>query len=134
MSRPSTDALARVSLFRDLSPDDLATIASVAEERDVPAGEVLIRQGTTGDQFFLIGAGQVSVHQNGREIRSLGPGDYLGEIALVFGGKRTATAIAAAPTRVYVLDADSFKALLQREPAIESKVMTTINQRMRNRG
>jgi CPA1 family monovalent cation:H+ antiporter len=133
MSHPSTAALAKVSLFRDLSPDDLATVAGVAEERDVPAGEVLIRQGTTGDQFFLIGTGEVSVHQNGREIRSLGPGDYLGEIALVFGGKRTATAIAAAPTKVYVLDGESFTALLKREPAIERKVMATIDQRMRNR-
>ena len=134
MSHPSIEALAKVSLFRDLSSDHLSRIAAVAEERTVPAGEILIRQGAPGDEFFLIADGEVSVQQNGREIRVLRPGDYLGEVALVLGGKRTATAIAATATRLYVLGAEAFTAMLHREPDIETKVMTTVNERMRFRG
>jgi CRP-like cAMP-binding protein len=134
MAHPSVETLSRVSLFRDLSADHLATIAAVAEEREVPEGEVLIRQGTDGDEFFLIADGAVSVRQNGLEIRVLGPGDYLGEVALVLGGKRTATAVAAKPTKLFVLGAEAFTAMLRREPDIEARVMTTVNERMRFRG
>ena len=55
-----------------------------------PAGTVLTEQGQAGDEFFIVADGEVEIRLDGREIRRLGPGDYLGEIALVFGGKRTA--------------------------------------------
>ena len=134
MTNPTAAALGRVSLFSGLSARDLETIASVAEEREVPKGKVLTKQGAPGDEFFLIADGEVEVRQNGREIRRLGPGDYLGEIALVFGGKRTATAVAAKPSKLYVLGAASFTALLKRQPRIEDKIMTTVTERMRYRG
>ena len=54
MSNPTVAALGRVALFAGLSSTDLATIAEAAEQRAVPAGQVLIKQGTEGDEFFLI--------------------------------------------------------------------------------
>jgi CRP-like cAMP-binding protein len=134
MSNPTVAALGRVALFAGLSSTDLATIAEDAEQRAVPAGQVLIKQGTEGDEFFLIVDGEVEVRQNGRPIRRLGPGDYLGEIALVFGGKRTATAVAATPAKLFVLGAEPFMALLKQQPNIEGTVMTTVTERMRFRG
>jgi CRP-like cAMP-binding protein len=134
MTNPTAAALGRVSLFSGLSARDLETIASVAEEREVPEGRILTKQGAPGDEFFLIADGEVEIRQNGREIRRLGPGDHLGEIALVLGGKRTATAVAAQPSRLYVLAADAFTALLDRQPGIKAKVMTTVSERMRHRG
>jgi inner membrane transporter RhtA len=134
MANPTVAALGQVALFSGLSAKDLASLASVAQERDVPAGAVLTEQGQQGDEFFLIADGEVEIRVDGREIRRLGPGDYLGEIALVFGGTRTATAVASKPSRLYVLGETAFTALLRRQPRIEDKILTTVTERMRYRG
>jgi inner membrane transporter RhtA len=134
MSNPTVAALGKVALFSGLSAKDLSTLASVAEERDVQAGVVLTEQGAAGDEFFLIADGEVEVRIDDRPVRRLGPGDYLGEIALVFGGKRTATAVVARPTKLYVLGEDAFTSLLRKHPRIEDKVLTTVTERMRYRG
>ncbi len=133
MANPTVAALGRVPLFSGLSARDLGTIASVAEEREVPAGEVLTEEGEPGDEFFIVAAGEVEVRLHGREVRRLGPGGFLGEIALVFGGNRTATAIAAQPSRLYVLGQDAFTAMLRGQPRIEDKILTAVSERMRYR-
>jgi inner membrane transporter RhtA len=133
MANPTVAALARVSLFRGLSARDLRTIADVAEEREVPAGTVITEQGQPGDEFFIVADGEVEIRVDEREIRRLGPGDYLGEIALVIGGKRTATAVAAQPSRLYVLGEAAFTSMLRRQPRIEDKILTTVTERMRFR-
>jgi inner membrane transporter RhtA len=133
MANPTVAALARVSLFNGLSARDLGTIAEVAEEREVPAGTVLTEQGQAGDEFFIVADGEVEIRVDDREVRRLGPGDYLGEIALVIGGKRTATAVAATPSRLYVLGEKAFTAMLRRQPRIEDKILTTVTERMRFR-
>jgi CRP-like cAMP-binding protein len=134
MSNPTVAALSRVALFSGLAAKDLARIAAVAEEREVPVGAVLTEQGQPGDEFFLIAEGEVEVRIDDREVRRLGPGEYLGEIALIFGGKRTATAVASKPTRLYVLGEASFTAMLRKQPRIEDKILTTVTERMRYRG
>ena len=134
MSNPTVEALARVGLFSGLGRKDLETIAAVAEVREVPVGAVLTEQGQPGDEFFLIADGEVEVRIDDREVRRLGPGEYLGEIALIFGGKRTATAVASKPTRLYVLGEASFTAMLRKQPRIEDKILTTVTERMRYRG
>jgi inner membrane transporter RhtA len=133
MTNPTVAALAKVPLFSGLSARDLGTIASVAEERQVPAGTVLTEQGGGGDEFFIVADGEVAIEVGGREIRRLGPGDYLGEIALVFGGKRTATATAEKASRLYVLGEAAFTALLRKQPRIEDKILTSVSERMRFR-
>jgi inner membrane transporter RhtA len=133
MANPTVAALANVALFSGLSARDLGTIAKVAEERAVEAGAVLTEQGEQGHEFFLIADGEIEVLVDGREIRRLGPGDYLGEIALLFGGKRTATAIAAKPSRLYVLGEGAFTSMLRSQPRIEDKILTTVTERMRYR-
>ena len=133
MANPTVAALGRVSLFNGLSARDLSAIASVAEERQVDAGEILTEEGKPGDEFFIVADGEVEVRLHGREVRRLGPGGYLGEIALVFGGNRTATAVATGPTRLYVLGQDAFTAMLRSQPRIEDKILTTISERMRYR-
>jgi CRP-like cAMP-binding protein len=134
MPNSTVAALSRVSLFSGLDDRELATVAEVAQERNVPRGQVLMRQGAPGDEFFLIADGEVEIRQNGQEIRRLGPGDYRGEIALGLGGKPTATAVAAKPSRLYVLAAEAFAAMLKEQPRIEGQIMTTVNERMRHRG
>ncbi len=94
---------------------------------------MLTEEGEPGDEFFIVAAGEVEVRLHGREVRRLGPGGFLGEIALVFGGNRTATAIAAQPSRLYVLGQDAFTAMLRGQPRIEDKILTAVSERMRYR-
>jgi inner membrane transporter RhtA len=133
MANPTVAGLARVSLFDGLSSRDLAEIAAVVEERAVPAGYVLTQQGEPGNKFFMIADGEVEIDVHGRVVRRLGPGDYLGEIALIMGGARTATAVTVVPSRLYVLNVSDFTALLRRQPRIENRVLTTVAARMRYR-
>lgn len=133
MADPTVVALARVPLFGGLSKRDLAAIASHASERQVDAGTELTHQGDPGDEFFIVADGEVEISIDGHEVRRLGPGDFLGEIALVFGGARTATAVAAQPSTLYVIGRADFNAMVRRYPRIEDKILTSVSERMRYR-
>jgi inner membrane transporter RhtA len=133
MADPRTQAFSRVSLFNGLSAKEIAAIASSAEERDAAPGEVLTEQGAAGDEFFIVDSGEIEIRQDGRELRRLGPGDYLGEIALVFGGTRTATAVAATNSHLFVLRKDAFDRMVKSQPRIEDKILATVSERMRYR-
>ena len=133
MADPTIAALARVPLFGGLSTRDLATIAAASEARHVAAGTELTRQGDPGDEFFIVADGAVDIRIDDHSVRQLGPGDFLGEIALVFGGARTATAVATAPSTLYVLGRPDFDAMVKRYPRIEDKILTSVSERMRYR-
>lgn len=94
---------------------------------------MLTEQGAPGDEFFIVDSGEVEIRQDGKELRRLGPGDFLGEIALVFGGARTATAVAAEPTHLFVLSKAAFDRMIKSQPRIEDKILTTVSERMRYR-
>ena len=133
MADPRTQAFGRVPLFNGLSVKELAAIAASAQERDAAPGDILTEQGSAGDEFFIVDSGEIEIRQDGRELRRLGPGDYLGEIALVFGGSRTATAVAAAPSHLFVLHKDAFDRMIKSQPRIEDKILATVSERMRYR-
>jgi CRP-like cAMP-binding protein len=133
MDDPKVLALSRVPLFSGLSAKDLQAIASTTEERSAGAGEVLTREGDAGDEFFVISDGSVAITSEGRHLRTLGPGDYLGEIALVFGGTRTATATVEQPSSLFVVGKANFLDMMKRQPRIEDKILTTVSERMRYR-
>ncbi len=133
MTDPKVQALSRIPLFGGLSAAELTSIAEVASERQAIVGDILTEQGQTGDEFFIVADGSVAISQDGRELRRLGPGEYLGEIALVFGGIRTATAVVAEPSRLFVLGKDDFTSMLRRQPRIEDKILSTVSERMRYR-
>jgi CRP-like cAMP-binding protein len=125
------EALGRAPLFRDLSKHELGELAKATEDLEVEAGKVLTREGDLGREFFVIVEGEVSVTKDGEEIRRLGPGDFFGEIALVYeDARRTATVTAATPLRFFVLTRQSFRSLLERQPEIEEKVMRVLEERL----
>ena len=126
-----TDMLRRVPLFAGCKTSALEQIGQLADEVDVPDGHTLIREGTFGEEFFLIVEGRVRIERGGRTVRTLGPGEFLGEIALIDKGRTTATATTEGPAKLFVLAHREFNSLLDRSPAIRLEVMTALAERVR---
>ena len=127
------DALAKAPLFAALSRQELGELAKATEDLEVEEGKVLTREGDLGREFFVIVEGDVSVTQDGNEIRRLGPGDFFGEIALIYeNARRTATVTASSPLRFFVLTRQSFRSLLEHQPEIEEKVMAALEDRLQS--
>ena len=125
------DALGVAPLFKGLSRHELVELAKATEDLEVEEGKTLTREGDLGREFFVIVDGDVSVTQDGNEIRRLGPGDFFGEIALIYdNARRTATVTAASPLRFFVLTRQSFRSLLEHQPEIEEKVMAALEERL----
>ena len=97
------ELLKRVPLLSGLGKRDIVEVGRLAEEIDLGADHVLMREGGSGSEFFVIIDGTVRIERGGVKIRSLGPGDFLGEIALVDDGPRTATATTESPAKLLVV-------------------------------
>ena len=125
------DALGRCPFFAGLSRNELLEVAKVTEDLEVEEGKALTREGQSGSEFFVIVDGEVAVTKDGTEIRTLGPGDFFGEIALLKDTPRTATVIAKTPLRFFVLTRQAFRSLLAHQPELEEKVTKALEERLR---
>ncbi len=126
-----TKLLGQVPLFARLSGGALERVASLADEIDVAAGTALTREGGTAAEFFVIVDGTVEVSRDGVVLNTLGPGDFLGEIALIDGGPRTATARTTSPARLLVLASREFHTLVADEPDVRMCVLQALAERVR---
>ena len=123
-------ALKRAPLFEGLSKKELAELARMTEDLEVPAGEVLCKEGDTGREFFVIVDGKVKITRKGRTVATRGAGDFVGEIALLEDTNRTATVTAKTPLRVFVLTREDFRKLVRQNPNVERKVMQALARRV----
>ena len=96
--------LSGVPLFAPLPANTLERLASCLVESHTPAGRTIVRQGAAGDLFYLIAAGEVDVLHDGALVKTLGPGDYFGEIALLRDVPRVAACVARSEAHLYALD------------------------------
>jgi CRP/FNR family cyclic AMP-dependent transcriptional regulator len=126
------DHLANVPLFTGLSKRDLQRVAKVSEEVQVEAGRVLVDQGRTGHEFFLIIDGRASVRKNNRKTADLGPGQYFGEMALLDRGPRSATVVAESPMTLLILGQREFSGVLDEVPSMAHKMLATMAGRLRD--
>jgi CRP-like cAMP-binding protein len=124
------DLLKDVPLFAGCSKSELQRIASLADELDVGDGSTLIREGERGREFIVIADGTVRVTRSGKQLRDLGPGDFIGEIALVADVPRTATVTATSPVRLLVVTDRAFRGLLEQMPSIAKKVLQSLGERL----
>lgn len=128
------ELLRGVPLFADLDDRSLQAVAVLAREQVRKAGEVLMLEGEPGDEFYVIVEGTVRIERGGRTIRSMTPGGFLGEIALVERRPRTATATAVSDVTVLALRQHEFDRLLETMPAVHRRVRSAIERRERGEG
>jgi CRP/FNR family cyclic AMP-dependent transcriptional regulator len=124
------EMISHVPLFATCSKTELRKIASLADEIDLPAGTRLTKEGASGKEFVVIVKGRADVVRRGKKLRSLGNGDFLGEIALVTGTPRTATVTTTEPTRALVIAAPAFRTLLRNTPSMQLKVLDALASRV----
>jgi CRP/FNR family transcriptional regulator, cyclic AMP receptor protein len=108
----------------------LQRIARIADELDLRQGKVLIREGDRGREFFVIVSGEVEVRRKGRKVATLGPGSFVGEMALLSKIPRTATVTAVTPLDVLVITDRAFLDLLDRVPELWLKVARALAERV----
>ena len=128
---PKLELLQRVPLFAGLPSDALEAIGAITEERDVAAGTALTHEGRHEGYFFVIVTGTVRIERGGRTISTLRDGDFLGEIALLDGGPRTATAIAESPCQLLVMTYQRFQQLLETAPQVRTAIFEEVGRRLR---
>lgn len=116
--------LTAVDLFAPLSAAERATIAARMKGADYADGEAIVRQDDPGQSMFVVKSGRVTVllEESGREIASLGRGDYFGEMSLLTGDPRTASVIADGDAAVLEIDADVFRQLAEANPRAVEQV------------
>jgi CRP/FNR family transcriptional regulator, cyclic AMP receptor protein len=122
--------LAAVPLFEALSKKQLRRISSLMTRLDEPAGKVLTREGQQGYEFFIVLDGEVEVRQGDRLVATRGPGEYVGEIALLDKRPRTATVVATTPVLVEVLSRREFMSLLAQAPELSEQLLATMARRL----
>jgi CRP-like cAMP-binding protein len=90
---------------------------------DVPAGRTIIKQGDVGREFMIIVEGEAEVRRDGATIATLGPGDFLGELAVLSGAPRTADVVANSPMVLETLNRREFMSLLDESASIAKKIL-----------
>ena len=125
------DHLAQVPLFSALSRKELSLVARRAEDVKVDQGRVLVSEGSTGSEFFVIIDGKASVSKKGRKVATLGPGDAFGELALLDKAPRNATVTAETPLEVVVLGQREFGGLIDEVPGFARKLLAGMARRLR---
>jgi CRP/FNR family cyclic AMP-dependent transcriptional regulator len=123
MAGAPTDLLERVPLFSDLEHRELEQIAGSMKQRTFTAGETVAAEGEQGVGFFVIESGIASVSVGGEERRTLKPGDYFGEVALIAGGDRTATIKADSELTCWGLTSWAFRPLVESNASIAWKLL-----------
>lgn len=125
-------ALHKVPLFSDLDPDDLERVALVTTERRYQPGEVVFAFGAEGDDMLLIVAGDVEVRRpGGQHLRTFGPGEHVGELALLRGETRSADVVAGVQgVHALVLTGPELLAILEERPEVAMAMLATLAERL----
>ena len=124
--------LRNVPLFQGCSNRDLETIAKAGDEVRMPAGSLILDQGQTGREAFVVLDGTVVAKRNGKKIANLGRGAVVGELSLLDHGPRTATVICETDCELLLLDQRNFMGVLDEVPALAHKLLATLAGRIRD--
>ncbi len=125
-------ALNAIPLFKNLQDDDLDSIAALLKQISYTKGQIIFKQGDMGNAMYIVGSGQVVVwdEKAGEALAYLGPGSFVGEIALLLAEPRSASLRVAIDANLYVLEKDAFNQLLAERPQIAIQMTRELSQRL----
>ena len=126
-----TILLKSVSLFKEISAEDLSYIAGIAEETEAAAGKVIFQEGDYGDCLYIIIGGSVRIHRGERELAVLGRMQSLGEMAVLDGSPRSASATALEDTTMIKVDREQFLDVMRSSPEIMQGIIRLLLARLR---
>ena len=126
------DILKNIPLFKNLSDEDLALIATRLHKETYPKGSIIFREGDEGDTIYLVESGQLAVvGEDAREaIAFLGPGSFVGEISLLLAEPRTATLQVTIDAQLWVLKKKDFEELITTRASIAREMLQEIGRRL----
>jgi CRP-like cAMP-binding protein len=133
---PLVDSLARIPFFAGLDAPALERVAAGTRMRRFRRGEIIFHAGDPGDALFIIVSGEVKIALPSAEgdeaiLATLRPGDVFGELALLDGAPRSATASALVATEVVLLPRDRFRELIATEPAVRDILLASLAGELR---
>lgn len=123
--------IADVDLFRDLSKRQVRQLVQASRETLHPQGKELATEGLGALAFHLILEGTATVTRDGRELRTLGPGDHFGEISMIDGRPRSATVTAVEPLKALSIPHQEFEHVIDEDPAFARHLLKTLCARLR---
>lgn len=127
--------LREIPIFADLSPEDLKLVAETAREEWYPQRTVIFNEGDEGDNVLLIVAGELEVFRmmngTGQVFARRGPGDFVGETAIIESAPRSAALRTLTDVRVLAIDGETFKGILRERPDVAFAVLRSLSRRLR---
>jgi CRP-like cAMP-binding protein len=124
------DELPTVPLFVGLDDDEIASVAAMAERRELSAGDKLIEQGRYGDSFFIVASGRALVYIADQYITAVGEGSAIGEMSLLERRPRNATVVAEGDMVVAEFSIKDFRKLLEKYPSARLRIHELLNRRL----
>lgn len=130
MTHPTPHDLLRVPLFADLDPDAAAVLAERFDIEQYDTGRRVVLEGSSGYAFYVVAQGQAAVTHEGEELRPLTAGDFFGEIAILGGGRRTATVTATEPVTAWKMFGTAFRDMEKARPDVAAGLQDAMRQRL----
>jgi protein lysine acetyltransferase len=125
--------IADLELFADCTKAELKQIRALTTYLQIPKDQVLMREGSPAHEFIIIDSGKARVSrvtdEGVAEVAEVGSGGFLGEMALLNGSRRSATATAETDLGVLVSSASEFRSILRLAPSVADKIVQTSNDR-----
>lgn len=122
--------LCRVPLLRSLDPDEVGLVVEDVKPRSFQDGQVLFRERDPGDTIYFVKSGEVAIERHGQPYETCAAGDVIGEMALLTGAPRSATARACGPVETLVLSGEDFARWRAMCPALDGAVRDLAAQRL----
>ena len=122
--------LRRVPALRGCRDRDLARLAALVDECELPAGTVLMEEGRVGRESFFVVEGWAAVSRGGEVIAAIGPGEFVGEMALLDNEPRSATVVAKSDMRLLAIGPETF-ATFVAEPGVGRDMAAELSRRLR---